>query len=260
LHLHGLNHNTPHFSTGLPSEVSSFASDFGFIPTKYVELPTLDDVKEFTDKVAQSGEWEGDQIEGFVVRCTVAPSTAPGKPPYRPGAPFFFKVKFDEPYLLYRQWREITRAMLPLLGKPEKATEAAVWKKVRGKATKRQELAVYADWVSEEMARNSALFEDYDRGVVRVREVFLKWTEGEGKKAWEQAKKGKYKLRGDQPQKPQVDKSTLRKKFILVPIAVPGTGKLLVRSGPSQLKAQAKPLLVSPFPSCLTLATPRVTM
>lgn len=185
----------------------------------------MDAVKEFTDNVAKSGEWEGDQIEGFVVRCTVGSSTAPGKPPYKSGAPFFFKVKFDEPYLLYRQWREITRAMLPLLDNPDKATEAAAWKKVRGKATKRQELAVYADWVGEEMTRNPTLFEDYDRGVVRVREVFLKWTEGEGEKAWEQAKKGKYKLRGDQPQKPAVDKSTMPKKYIVVPIAVPGTGE-----------------------------------
>jgi len=211
--------------------VSSFAADFGFIPTKYVEVPTLDALKDFTDKIAQSGEWEGDQIEGFVVRCTVAESTAEGKPPYKPGAPFFFKVKFDEPYLLYRQWREITRALLPLRETDDKQKIAEVWKKVRGKAAKRQELAVYADWAGDEMTRNPELFDGYDRGVVRVREVFLRWTEEEeGQKAWKQAKKGKYQLRGGQPQKPAVDKSTLPKKHILVPIAVPGTGKQKLRS------------------------------
>jgi len=226
LHLHGLNHNTPHFSTALPAEVASLAKEFGFIPTKFVEYPTLAEVRAFTDKIADGGEWEGDMIEGFVIRCTVKPSSAPGKPPYRTGAPFFFKVKFDEPYLLYRQWREITRALLPMLDTDiDKNKQAEVWKRVRTKV-RRQEVAVYADWCVDEMKRNPKLFGGYERGVVRVREVFLRWIEHDGENEWAAAKDGRYKLRAGTEKKPELDRSSFPRKYIIVPIAVPGCGEL----------------------------------
>ncbi len=34
------------------------------------------------------------------------------RPPYLDGSSFFFKVKFDEPYMMYRGWREITKSLL----------------------------------------------------------------------------------------------------------------------------------------------------
>lgn len=166
-------------------------------------------------------------IEGFVVRCEVGDETGPGKPPYKPGAPFFFKVKFDEPYLLYRQWREMTRTMLPLLQSVSPEKEAEVWKKVRSKV-KRPEVALYADWAAEEMKRNPALFDNYDRGVVRVRERFLEWTESSGAQAWKGAKAGNFKLKAGsrgKPAAPEVDRSSLLKKYMIVPIAVPGCGE-----------------------------------
>lgn len=243
--------------------MTEFATTFGFIPTKVVELPTLSAVREFTDDVAKSGSWEGDMIEGFVVRSTVHPSPsadapADAKPPYKPGAPFFFKIKFDEPYLLYRQWREVTRVLIKLLDKaltPEQVDE--VWQKAR-KKVKRPEIGVYADWVGNELDKNPALFDDYDRGIVRVREAFLQWTRGEGAAQWKEAQEGKYKFKGrkatgtPQPAKGRkaknaqangngeargkgkqvdqapVDRSTLPVKWIVVPMAVPGTGKTLV--------------------------------
>lgn len=55
LHLHGLNHNTPHFSTLPPDQVTSFAEEFGFIPTKHIQFDTLEAVKTFTDDIAKSG-------------------------------------------------------------------------------------------------------------------------------------------------------------------------------------------------------------
>jgi tRNA ligase len=203
------------------------AQDFGFIPTKYIEFETLAEVRTFTQDVAKTGSWQGDQIEGFVVRSAVrniVDGTVEGKPPYRPGSPFFFKVKFDEPYLLYRQWREVTRVMLPLLS-PSKTPrdEAEVWKKVRTK-NKRAEVAVYADWVAMMMKIEPELFVGYEKGVVRVRDRFLSWTENEGRRAWKGGKDGSYKLKGAQAKR-AVDRSGLPKKFVLVPIAVPGTGK-----------------------------------
>lgn len=210
------------------------ADEFGFIPTKYVELSSLAAVRRYTDDVAGTGSWEGDMIEGFVVRCVVKDASddieghPEEKPPYRPGAPFFFKVKFDEPYLLYRQWREVTRVMLPLLEGLDTAGEADVWKKVRPK-NKRPEVACYADWVGATIKLEPELFDNYNKGVVRVRDRFLRWTEENeaGKKMWKEAKEGKYKLRGMREVKKEVEPQSregLPKKWILVPIAVPGCG------------------------------------
>ena len=232
LHLHGLNHNSPQFCTSPPSEVNAFASHFGFIPTKYVELQNLDEVRAFTDDVANTGSWEGDQIEGFVVRSTVRDTsdgeniTSRGKPPYHPGTPFFFKIKFEEPYLLYRQWREITRLMLPLLKSQSSEEESDVWRKVRSKS-KRLEVKVYADWCGRMMKVNPELFEGYERGVVKIREKFLEWTEGEGATVWTDARNGKEELRplklGKEIGSPR--RAQMPQKWILVPIAVPGCGE-----------------------------------
>ncbi|KLT39031.1 hypothetical protein CC85DRAFT_288952 [Cutaneotrichosporon oleaginosum] len=233
LHLHGLNYNTPLFATKSPDDVAAFAEEFGFIPTKHITLTSVPEVKAFTDEVAKSGSWEGEMIEGFVVRATVkdTPKTA-SSPPYLPGAPFFFKVKFEEPYLLYRQFRETTRAMLPLLDKISPEKEADLWKKIRSR-TRRPEVGVYAEWCGRKMKEAPGLFKNYERGVVRVREVFLKWIEGEGKAAWESAKNGTWKAQSAiaaETAKAVKDASRagLPKKWILVPVAVPGCGKTTV--------------------------------
>lgn len=184
-------------------------------------------------------------IEGFVVRSTVASTSDPtseDRPPYKPGSPFFFKVKFDEPYLLYRQWREMTRVMLPLLDKDITVEQRReVWQKVR-KRIKRAEVALYADWVGRTIESDPSLFDDYNRGIVRVRDRFLQWTEEEGKEDWKAAQKGTYKLKGwVDPAIPETDRkgkkkqeeaprdiTKLPKKYVLLPIAVPGCGKTLI--------------------------------
>lgn len=201
-------------------------------------LQTLDEVKAYTDEVARTGSWEGEMIEGFVVRSTVRDTKGDDirtRPPYRPGTPFFFKVKFEEPYLLYRTWREVTRAMLPLLGNPDAATEAAIMKKVKIK-TKRPEVEVYAKWCQQMMKKEPSLFNDYDRGIVRVRERFLSWSTTEGKAEWDEAvskgKKvqskdhtnGKVKSTATKEDKAE-DGTDLPKKHIIIPIAIPGCGK-----------------------------------
>lgn len=236
LHLHGLNYNTPHFGTKTPEEVADFANEFGFIMTKHVTLNSVAEVKAFTDELAKTGSWEGDMIEGFVVRSTVraVEGEEATRPPYRPGAPFFFKVKFDEPYLLYRQFRETTRALLPLISTPDltPVREAEIWKKVRAK-TRRPEVGVYAEWCGRMLKEEPSLFDNFDRGVVRVRERFLAYVDGEGKATWELAKAGKWKTGATvQAEKDKAtrdaERASLPKKWILVPVAVPGCGKTTI--------------------------------
>lgn len=120
LHLHGLNLNSVEFKTRPMNEVQEFAKEWGFIPTRYLTLNSMQEVRDFTDHIGTTGEYEGEAIEGFVVRtampaCAAAASSdTPNAPcpPYHAGQTWFYKVKFDEPYLMYRDWRELTKKML----------------------------------------------------------------------------------------------------------------------------------------------------
>ncbi|PWN18581.1 hypothetical protein BCV69DRAFT_314465 [Microstroma glucosiphilum] len=131
LHLHGLNSNTVAFQTRPMEDVCAFATSWGFIPTRYISLDSMDEVKQFTDRVGTTGEWQGEAIEGFVVRTSMPKDTPQGQvegaasPPYIPGQAWFYKVKFDEPYLMYRDWRELTKKMLTDKKKWENATHAS---------------------------------------------------------------------------------------------------------------------------------------
>lgn len=128
LHLHGLNANKSAFSTRPMTEVDTFARAWGFLPTRWIVLNDLAEVERFTDKVGTTGSWDGEAIEGFVVRTSMPPAGATvyqdvgpsnhggrerlQRPPYEPGQRWFYKVKFDEPYMMYRDWRELTKRML----------------------------------------------------------------------------------------------------------------------------------------------------
>lgn len=163
LHLHGLNVNSKAFQTMDQHTVDAFAKEWGFIQTRSVVKDTLDDVKKFCDGVEKDGIWEGQAVEGFVVRTTVAEPTshvttsgkAPGegKSPYSPGSSFFFKVKFDEPYMMYRDWREVTRSLLSADKKGALSPSSLPKNKLR-----RPETRLYVDWVISEIKRNRDQF------------------------------------------------------------------------------------------------------
>ncbi|KDN51409.1 hypothetical protein K437DRAFT_272911 [Tilletiaria anomala UBC 951] len=130
LYLHGLNSNAVEFATRDMREVENFAKEWGLLSVRWLEVGSYAEVERITDEVGQSGMWHGEPIEGFVVRTHI-PTDAPSiqdvlrgsangshaakqvaRPPYAPGQAWFFKIKFDEPYLMYRDWRELTRRML----------------------------------------------------------------------------------------------------------------------------------------------------
>ncbi|WFD21343.1 RNA ligase (ATP) [Malassezia caprae] len=117
LHLHGLNSNTPEFSTRPIEQVNEFAETWGLMPVRYLVFDTFEEVEAFAKKTAETGSLDGEPIEGFVVRTSMPSRDGPPpngvvKPPYSPGQTWFYKIKFDEPYLMYRDWRELTRTML----------------------------------------------------------------------------------------------------------------------------------------------------
>ena len=130
--------------------------------------------------------------------------------PYAPGASFFFKVKFDEPYLMYRDWREATKTLLakgPAAGNVAKA-------KLR-----RAETRLYVDWVCAEIKRDKAQFKDFTKGkgIIATRERFLRWLETEdGQRAKGTQAAGKEQAGAGADFKGS--------KTIIMPVAIPGCG------------------------------------
>lgn len=100
LYMHGLNVNGPTFSTYPASQVNKFAAYFGLLSNPHFTINNMQTLKDFLAECARTGTYQNTEIEGFVIRTQMA------------GADFFFKYKFEEPYLLYRQWREVTKALI----------------------------------------------------------------------------------------------------------------------------------------------------
>ena len=83
----------------------------------------------------------------------------------RPSDIHFFKVKYDEPYLMFREWREVTNRILSPKG--------------IGNFRPRFELTrQYVDWVRRKLQTHPELFADFRRqkGIIRARNMFLEET------------------------------------------------------------------------------------
>ncbi|KAJ7434866.1 RNA ligase-domain-containing protein [Mycena latifolia] len=226
LHLHGLNESTKAFKTLSHAEVDAFAAEWGFIQTASTELPTVAAVRAFTTEVGRTGAWNGIPVEGFVVRSHVAPpppdANANSAPPYPPGSSFFFKVKFDEPYMMYRDWREVTKALLTMRGKGKGVKDEMSVKKLPKSKMRRAETQAYARWVIEEIRRDPAAFAEYgeNKGIVAVRERFLAYLASD---------KGKTALKqGVESERATTSETGMFGKTVIVPVAVPGCGKTAI--------------------------------
>ncbi|KAG8216296.1 RNA ligase-domain-containing protein [Butyriboletus roseoflavus] len=223
LYLHGINETRKDFHT-LPTQViDAFAEEWGFLKTATITYDTLAEVKAFTDGIAETGKWKGEPLEGFVVRTRIV-DPKPGstsrdkRPPYPPGSSFFFKVKFDEPYMMYRDWREITKSLLSTGGSLDDA-------KLPTSKMKRKETQIYLKWVKNEIRANRSAFQGYaqGKGIIATRERFLRWLS---------AGHGKTDV-SDLAEPEHVVKEF--GKTIIVPVAVPGCGKTSVSVALSHL-------------------------
>lgn len=188
LYLHGINLNTADLKTWPSKIVTNFAKEWGFNPVKYYVKQTVDEVKSFINVIKEKRVLDDRPIEGFVIR-TKTVST---------GQDFFFKIKYDEPYLMYREWREITRAAL---SKKKPRTTYALSKQ-------------YLEWVTEKIKTHPKLFEEYgkNKGIFRVRDMFLEYLNN----------KGDIQTFAKIPQE--------EIKTLLVPVGTIGCGKYFVNS------------------------------
>jgi tRNA ligase len=67
----------------------------------------VQEARTFTEEVGLSGTGNCEALEGFIVHAAVRSSSLP---PYADGSSFI-KVQFDEPYMMYRDRREIMRTI-----------------------------------------------------------------------------------------------------------------------------------------------------
>jgi tRNA ligase len=200
LYLHGINFNLPEFATLSGSEVHKFADNWGFKKAQYVIIQSIEEVKTFLERCAETGSWEGRDTEGFVIRCKIKEKD---RQPYRD---WFFKYKFEEPYLMYRQWREATKAVI--MGKPPK------YKKHK------QITEQYLLYARRQLVKNPKLGQAYNHnhGIIAMRDGFLAEIGQKGSEIIAQEKTGK-----DGAAEGQV-----RSNVVLVPVATIGCGKTTV--------------------------------
>ncbi|KAJ3297726.1 hypothetical protein HK104_000204 [Borealophlyctis nickersoniae] len=239
LWLHGINENVPEFRTQPSDQIIGLAQEFGFHRVDALLMETLDDVRAFTDQVRESGAYKGRAVEGFVVRCHDSAN---------PAVFHFFKVKYDEPYLMFREWREVTNRLLSSRGLTKF--------KPRFELTRK-----YVDWVRDKMITTPHLFAEYkaQKGIIRARNMFLQETNipglgehivAEARRTTAEFKRGEATVkaedeveaemleqderleRGNKPQKTDGSSEPTRspgkggaEKTLILPIAAIGAGK-----------------------------------
>ncbi|KAM0555716.1 hypothetical protein ACHAPJ_006107 [Fusarium lateritium] len=206
LYLHGINLNLPEFATYPSQYVQEFADQWAFRKTGLITMDDIHQVKSFLEEVAETGAHDGRDVEGFVIRCKMTHD--PSKLPYRD---WFFKYKFEEPYLMYRQWRECTKALIagkqPKFKKHTKITE---------------EYLLYA---RRRLAKDPKLGKEYNNnhGIIALRDDFLNFKNINGADA------------ANMGELDPVVMSEVTRDVILCPIATIGCGKTTLAMGLSHL-------------------------
>ncbi|VVT44086.1 uncharacterized protein SAPINGB_P000295 [Magnusiomyces paraingens] len=204
IYLHGLNLNIDKFTTYPFSAVESFAKQFGFIPTPYLTINTADELQTFLETCAETGCWNNKEVEGFVIR-TKAQLDELHPEIY---SDYFFKYKFEEPYLMYRQWREVTRAYLGGKARFEIRINKHIY------YTKK-----YLDFVIPLLSNDEALRDSYlnNHNIIKVRQMFLDNI----------GMTGSAMVHEDEEMNQNICQ-TLKPKYILVPVSTIGCGKTTV--------------------------------
>ncbi|KAJ1727292.1 trna ligase [Coemansia biformis] len=187
LYLHGINRNATELDTWPSVKVTDVAERFGFHVTKYFTFGSAAEGREFADKVRRDHVLDGRAIEGFVVRCRTAADDRP----------FMFKIKYDEPYLLFREWREVTNR---IIGEKPFRTNYPLTKH-------------YAAWVKQQLKSNPDDFAQFGRnkGIVGARKRFLEYHQAGGGSRAEV-----YEQKANET------------KVLLMPVATVGCGKTTV--------------------------------
>lgn len=201
LYLHGLNFNTIKFKSYPMDKVDAFAKEWGFKPTAYFVQDTFDDLWSFLTEAAKTGTYKGQEVEGFVIRSRQYEQD------------FFFKYKFEEPYLLYRQFREVTRHLIRGNPIPEIVAKQRKHTYIIGQ---------YLDYTQALFERDPKLMEEFNanRSIIKVRKLFM---ENFGLRSNDGMSLLGYDNLDSQMKSMSVEDAQF--KYVLVPISTIGCGK-----------------------------------
>jgi len=117
--------------------------------------------------------------------------------------------------MMYRDWREITKAIL--------GAKPGVEPRISKAKLNRPETRLYKQWVEGEIKNNRRAFDGYmhNHGIIATRERFLKWCEEEGHS----------KLAQDLESHAGTVRESPKRNFgktVIVPVAIPGCGKTTI--------------------------------
>lgn len=160
---------------------------------------TIEDVKPFLDHVAETGNYDGRDTEGFVIRCQARDSKD------APWQDWFFKYKFDEPYLMYRQWREVTKQVIA--GKNAKYNKH------------KQITEEYIMYARRQLSKDPSIGKLFNQnhGIIKMRDGFLAHKGLKGHEIIQSEEKDGEETGG-----------AVTKNVFLVPVATIGCGKTTV--------------------------------
>ncbi|KAJ3026671.1 UNVERIFIED_CONTAM: hypothetical protein HDU68_005257 [Siphonaria sp. JEL0065] len=149
LYLHGINKNSCQLETWSTERVKQVGLDYGFFNVETEIKDSFEDVMLLADKCRVTGSYQKKPVEGFVVRCTSTSTESC----------FMFKIKYDEPYLMFREWREITNLL------------------IHGRSpTARYRLSeTYISWCEKKLVTDPDMFEGFlkHKGIIAARNLFL---------------------------------------------------------------------------------------
>lgn len=200
LYIHGMNLNLPEFATYPGELVHQFANQWGFKKAQYLIKDDVESMKTFLSGCAETGSYAGRDTEGFVIRCRRREGGTSSN--YHD---WFFKYKFEEPYLMYRQWRECTKAIIS--GKPPK------YKKHK------QITEQYLQYARRQLAKGPSIGKEYQKnhGIIAMRDGFLQ----------EKGLTGSHIIRQEEQEGRGIGDS-VTDNIVLLPIASIGCGKTTV--------------------------------
>lgn len=206
LYLHGLNCNKPIFKTYPMHEVCRVADSFGFHRVGFLVEDSVDKLHSFLSRCALTGSYNDREVEGFVIRCKL-----------NDDRDFLFKYKFEEPYLMYRQWREFTK-------------QAIAGKSIREIRVSKHKVQTYRylEYAIRALRANPQMAQDYvnNKGIIALRNMYLQSCGKSGMDVVNQ--ESETEISSDLQKRLEsltMDRSQEEVKYVFIPVATIGCGK-----------------------------------
>ncbi|CAH6720317.1 tRNA ligase [[Candida] jaroonii] len=202
LYLHGINFNTIDFKTYPMEDVEKFAKEWGFFSVKWFKFDDFTTLMDYLKDCETTGSWNGREIEGFVVRCKLKSED------------FFFKYKFEQPYLIYRHFREVTKQWI---------NERPISDILKKYKDEKFIISKYIEFISNYFHEFPQAKERYLQGfgIISLRKLFLESYGLDSISAM-----NLFKINEDLKKAAPMEE--LKNKYIIIPIATIGCGKTTI--------------------------------